>query len=211
MFTGIIESVGTVVSLRPYQRGFELCVDAGMDLSQDRTGDSIAVDGVCLTATSIDVRRFTSTASAETVSRSTLSTLKPGSKVNLERALTLSTRLGGHLVLGNVDTVGTILGMDRAGESIRIGIRYDRRFSRYLIEKGSIAVDGISLTVNRLQGNVFEVNIIPFTQGSVALTLKRPDDRVNLEFDVIGKYVERLLNGRGGASLEELLKKQGYV
>ncbi|HPA85950.1 MAG TPA: riboflavin synthase [Deltaproteobacteria bacterium] len=211
MFTGIIESVGEVVSIRPYQQGYELCVDAGMDLSHDMVGDSIAVDGVCLTATSIQGMRFIATASAETVSRSTLSSLKPGSKVNLERALTLSTRLGGHLVLGHVDTVGAIAGKTGAGESIRIGIRYDRRFSRYLIEKGSIAIDGISLTVNVLKDEIFEVNIIPFTAGSVSLTLKKPGDRVNLEFDVIGKYVERLLSRGSGTSLEELLKKQGYL
>lgn len=211
MFTGIIESVGAVVSVRPYQQGYELYVEAGMDLSADRTGDSIAVDGICLTATSINGTRFVATASAETVSRSTLSALKPGSKVNLERALTLSTRLGGHLVLGHVDAVGTIRRRDSVGESIRIGIQYDKRFSRYLIEKGSIAIDGISLTVNELSGDVFEVNVIPFTARSVSLTLKKPGDRVNLEFDVIGKYVERLLSRESSTSLEELLKKQGYL
>lgn len=211
MFTGIIEAMGTIVSIRPHQQGFELCVDTGMDLSHDREGDSFAVDGVCLTATAIEKGRFIAVASAETVSRSTLGSLKPDSKVNIERALTLSTRLGGHLVLGHVDAMGTIRSVDRAGESIRIGILFDRRYARYLVEKGSIAVDGVSLTVNELKGDVFTVNIIPFTAGVVSLTLKRPGDRVNLEFDVIGKYVERLLNREGGASLEELLKKQGYL
>ncbi|MFY9398892.1 MAG: riboflavin synthase [Desulfomonilia bacterium] len=211
MFTGIIESMGTVQSIRPYRQGYELCVDAGIDLSHDSPGDSIAVDGVCLTATALEGSRFIAVASAETVSRSTLGELKPGSRVNLERALTLSTRVGGHLVLGHVDAVGVIRKMEQAGESIRVGIAYDRRFSLYLIEKGSIAVDGISLTVNELSGDVFEVNIIPFTAGSVSLTLKKPGARVNLEFDVIGKYVERLLNREGGTSFEELLKKQGYL
>ena len=211
MFTGIVEFMGTIVSIRPRQQGFELCVDTGMDLSQDREGDSFAVDGICLTATAIEKGRFIATASAETLSRSSLGSLKPGSKVNIERAVTLATRLGGHLVLGHVDAVGTIRNADRVGESTRIGIRFDKRFARYLIEKGSIAVDGISLTVNELQGDVFTVNIIPFTAGAVSLTLKRPGDRVNLEFDVIGKYVERLLDREGGASLEDLLKKQGYL
>jgi riboflavin synthase len=211
MFTGIIESVGTVKSIRPLQQGYELSIDSGIDLSEDKAGDSIAVDGVCLTATAIEGKRFTAAASAETVSRSTLGDLKPGAKVNLERALTLSSRLGGHIVQGHVDCVGTIVQKANAGESLRVSIRYDRKFSKYIIEKGSITVDGISLTVNRIEGDVFEVNIIPHTARSVTLTLHGPGDRVNLEFDVIGKYVERLLNRDNDTSLDSLLKKQGYI
>lgn len=211
MFTGIIESIGTIKSIRSFLQGYELSIDAGIDLSRDSVGDSIAVDGVCLTATSIEGKHFTAAASAETVSRSTLGGLKQGAKVNLERALTLSSRLGGHIVQGHVDCVGTVLQKADVGESLRVSIRYDRKFSKYLVEKGSIAVDGISLTINRVEGDVFEVNIIPHTARSVTLTLKGPGDRVNLEFDVIGKYVERLLNRENDASLDALLKKQGYI
>jgi riboflavin synthase len=211
MFTGIIETMGTVQSIRPFMKGFELSIDAYMDLSNDKVGDSIAVDGVCLTATEISGTRFIATASQETVSRSTLSGLKPGSKVNLERALTLSTRLGGHLVLGHVDTVGVIRSKGHAGESVRVAVQFDGKFSRYIIEKGSIAIDGISLTVNQVENDAFEVNIIPFTANSVALTLKGPGDRVNLEFDIIGKYVERLLKKDNNTDLGSLLKKHGFM
>jgi riboflavin synthase len=211
MFTGIIETMGTVQSIRPFMKGFELSIDSHMDLTADKVGDSIAVDGVCLTATAIEGTRFTVTASQETVSRSTLSGLKPGSKVNLERALTLSTRLGGHLVLGHVDAVGVIRGKGHAGESVRVTVQYDQKFSRYIIEKGSVAIDGISLTVNQVDPVAFEVNIIPHTAHSVTLTLKGPGDRVNLEFDVIGKYVERLLKKDDNTDLESLLKKHGYM
>lgn len=211
MFTGIIEAMGTVLNVRPFMKGCELTIDAHLDLSGDRVGDSIAVDGVCLTATSIEGSRFVATASGETVSRSTLSGLRPGSKVNLERALTLSARLGGHLVLGHVDAVGIIRSRGSAGESVRVAVQYDRKFSRYLPEKGSIAIDGVSLTVNRADDEVFEVNIIPHTAGSVTLTLKGPGDRVNLEFDIIGKYVERLLKKDDNTDLESLLKKHGFM
>ncbi|HNY65773.1 MAG TPA: riboflavin synthase [Deltaproteobacteria bacterium] len=211
MFTGIIESMGTVLSIRPFMKGYELTVDAHVDLSGDKVGDSIAVDGVCLTATAIEGTRFTATFSEETVSRTTLSGLKPGAKVNLERALTLSTRLGGHLVLGHVDTVGVIRSKGRTGESTRVTVQFEPKFSRYVIEKGSIAIDGISLTVNQVHSDAFEVNIIPHTALSVTLTLKGPGDRVNLEFDVIGKYVERLLKKDDNTDLESLLKKHGYM
>jgi riboflavin synthase len=211
MFTGIIETMGTVRGIRPFMQGCELDIDAHLDLSGDKVGDSIAVDGVCLTATSIKGTRFTATASQETVSRSTLSGLKTGSKVNIERALTLSGRLGGHLVLGHVDTVGVIRAKGRAGESARVSIQHDRKFSRYVIEKGSVAIDGISLTVNQLEDDAFEVNIIPHTLESVTLTLKGPGDRVNLEFDIIGKYVERLLKKDNNTDLESLLKKHGFM
>ncbi|HHO75805.1 MAG TPA: riboflavin synthase [Deltaproteobacteria bacterium] len=211
MFTGLIESVGRVKGIRPFEKGFDIDIESGIDLRGDALGDSIAVDGVCLTATKISAGSFTATASAETVSRSTLGSLRSGSKVNIERAMTLNSRLGGHLVLGHVDTVGTIANIDTLGESIRLKVNYDRAFSRYIIEKGSICVDGISLTVNRLFPEAFEVNIIPYTAQTVSLTLKGPGDRVNLEFDVIGKYVERLLNKDVNTNLEDLLKKQGFI
>ncbi len=211
MFTGIIERLGKVVSIRPYKQGFTLTVDTGMDLSGDKIGDSFAVDGVCLTATGFEGSRFTALASAETVARSTLGLLRPGAKVNIERAMTLSGRLGGHLVLGHVDCMGTVQDKGSAGESTRMSFHFDRKFSRYVIEKGSIAIDGVSLTINGFTQDAFDVNIIPHTAESVSLTLKTPGDRVNLEFDVIGKYVERLMKKEDNTTLEELLKKQGYT
>jgi riboflavin synthase len=211
MFTGIIESVGTVISLRPYATGFLIEIDSNLDLSRDSIGDSIAVDGVCLTATQISGSKFTATASRETVTRSTIGALKTGSKVNIERALTLSTRLGGHIVLGHVDCVARIREKRLSGESILYRIELDREHSKYVIEKGSIAVDGISLTVNSFSPDTFELNIIPYTLESTSLTLKTSGDRVNLEFDVIGKYVQRLMENKGGATLGDLLKQNGFI
>ncbi len=210
MFTGIIESTGKVVSVRPFQGGSHLDIDSGIDLKQDHIGDSIAVDGVCLTVTHIKGSIFTVFASKETLSRSTIGSVNKGTEVNIERALTLSSRLGGHLVLGHVDTVAQILQKGRDGESIRIRIALEKAWSKYVIEKGSIAVDGISLTVNKLGENYFEVNIIPHTATSTSLTRKNPGDRVNIECDVIGKYVERLIS-KENKTLEDLLKKQGFM
>ncbi len=211
MFTGIIESVGTVVSMRPSATGFILEIDSGLDLESDAVGDSIAVDGICLTATKITGSRFTATASGETVARSTLGKMKTGSKVNIERALSLSARLGGHIVLGHVDCVARIREKSASGESIRLRIELDRAYSKYVIEKGSIAVDGISLTVNSISSDAFELNIIPYTLESTSLTLKTSGDRVNLEFDIIGKYVQRMMDNKGGATLGDLLKQNGFI
>ncbi len=211
MFTGIIEAVGTVKSVRPSGGDVELDIDTGLDLSADSLGDSVAINGVCLTMTAKKGAVFTALASVETVSRSSLGGLHPGSKVNVERALTLATRLGGHLVSGHVDTVSTVLKVRTVGESIRISFALDRQFARYVIEKGSIAIDGTSLTVNEVGPESFEVNIIPHTAQGTSLTLKGPGDRVNLEFDIIGKYVEKLMSHEKEGGLEDLLKKQGFI
>jgi riboflavin synthase len=210
MFTGIIESVGRIVSRKPHGKGIELEIDPGLDLSGDKIGDSVAVDGVCLTITRMTGSIFFATASSETITRSTLGQSRPGVKVNIERALTLSTRLGGHIVLGHVDTVGTLLQKERAGESIRLKIAFDKAFSKYVVEKGSIAIDGVSLTNNEVYPESFTVNVIPLTATSTSLTLKSAGDRVNLEFDIIGKYVENLLHKGKAGNLEDLLKKQGF-
>jgi len=211
MFTGIIESVGKITGIRPYMQGVMISIDAGLDLGDDKIGDSVSVDGVCLTITAKKGSIFDATASAETISRSTLSLLRQGSKVNIERALTLSARLGGHMVSGHVDTMGTIVKKSAVGESTCIGVQFDKKYSRYIIEKGSIAIDGVSLTVNRVSDGAFEVNIIPYTLESTSLTLKGTGDRVNLEFDVIGKYIESLMNTNDNTGLEGLLKKQGFI
>ena len=209
MFTGIVESVGEIVALRPYERGVILEIESNLDLAGDGIGDSF--NGVCRTMTARRGSVLEATASAETVKRSTLGAARPGTRVNLERALTLSTRLGGHLVLGHVDTVALVREKTLLGESVRYGFQLDQAFSRFVIEKGSIAVDGVSLTVNEITREAFTVNIIPHTLASTALTLRGVGDRVNLEFDVIGKYVERLLKPGNQDSLENLLKKQGFI
>jgi riboflavin synthase len=211
MFTGIIESLGKIISKQPYGQGVELKIDTGIDLSGDAIGDSVAVDGVCLTITRMKGKVFFAQASAETIKRSTLGDMRPGAKVNIERALALSSRLGGHIVLGHVDTVGRILQKDLAGESIRVKVGFERAYAKYVIEKGSIAMDGVSLTINEVYKDALTVNIIEHTAQSTSLTPKSPGDRVNLEFDVLGKYVESLLNKDTGMSLKDLLTKQGFL
>ena len=211
MFTGIVESVGTVINVRRQASGCLIEIDSKLDLSRDAVGDSISVDGICLTATILSGAKFTADVSRETLSRSTLGALKTGSKVNIERALTLSSRLGGHIVLGHIDCTARIREKFSAGESVRIRIELESAYAKYVIEKGSIAVDGISLTVNRVSNDAFELNIIPHTLESTSLTLKNPGDRVNLEFDVIGKYVEKLMEKRDGSSLGDLLKQNGFM
>jgi len=211
MFTGIIESMGKILSRQPYGQGVVLKIDTGLDLSGDAIGESVAVDGVCLTITKMKGSVFSAHASAETISRSTLGDIRPGAKVNIERALTLSSRLGGHFVLGHVDTVGKILQKDPAGESMRIKVGFERAYAKYVIEKGSIAIDGVSLTINDVYQDAFTVNIIEHTAQSTSLTPKSPGDRVNLEFDVLGKYVESLLNKDTGVSLKNLLTEQGFL
>jgi riboflavin synthase len=211
MFTGIIEALGTLKAIRPGGTDVELDIDAGFDLSQDQLGDSIAVSGVCLTVTRKAGTVFPARPSAETLKRTILGELKPGAKVHVERALTLCSRLGGHLVQGHVDTVATVVGRQQVGGSLRLKFNLENQYQKYVIEKGSIAVSGVSLTVNAIDANSFEVNLIPHTADCTSLTLLKPGDRVNLEFDVIGKYVEKLLRPGSNASLETLLKNQGFM
>ncbi len=215
MFTGIVESVGKVLTVRPVADGICLELDPGLDLSGDRIGDSIAVDGVCLTVTSLRGSCFSAMASGETLARSTLGRLAAGSRVNLERALTLSARLGGHIVLGHVDATAGILQKVSRGETTALRVSLPAEFARYLVPKGSIAVDGISLTVNRILEDAFELLLIPHTMCSTTLTGKGSGDRVNLEFDVLGKYVERLLgresHEKASVEWESLLRKQGFI
>lgn len=211
MFTGIIESMGKLVSKRAHGLGVEIEIDTGLDLSGDAIGDSVAVDGVCLTITKKKGSVFAASASQETISRSTLGDIRAGARVNIERALTLSSRLGGHIVLGHVDTVGRILQKDPAGESVRMKVGFEKAYAKYVVEKGSIALDGVSLTINELFPEAFSVNIIEHTALSTSLTLKTAGVRVNLEFDVLGKYVENLLNKDKGGNLQDLLKKQGFL
>lgn len=193
MFTGIIEELGRVLSIEERGENARIVIGAGVVTEGTNHGDSIAVNGVCLTALDIHPDSFAADVSRETLQRSTLGALKPGTPVNLERAVTLATRLGGHMVQGHVDARGQLVSVADHGESWTIRIGFPDEIARYLVFKGSVAVEGISLTIAALADDYFEVAIIPKTWEVTNLSHLKPGDSVNLEVDVIGKYVERLL------------------
>ena len=193
MFTGIIEELGSVRSIEERGENARIVIAARVVTDGTNHGDSIAVNGVCLTALDIHPDSFAADVSRETLQRSTLGSLKPGVPVNLERAVTPATRLGGHIVQGHVDGRGQFAGVEDHGESWTIRIAYPKELGRYLVFKGSVAVEGISLTIAGLTGEYFEVAIIPKTWEVTNLSQLKPGDHVNLEVDVIAKYVERLL------------------
>lgn len=189
MFTGIIEEVGTALRMESGR----ICIRAKKVLEGTRTGDSIAVNGVCLTVTRLGKEEFDADVMPETLSRSSLGQLKRGSGVNLERAMAADGRFGGHIVSGHIDGTGTIEKITRDGNAVRYQITAERNIMRGIVEKGSVAIDGISLTVTKVETGRFEVSVIPHTLGETILAKKRQGDIVNLENDMIGKYVERLL------------------
>jgi len=193
MFTGIIEELGSVRSIAERGENARIVISAHVVTDGTNHGDSISVNGVCLTALDIHPDSFAADVSRETLLRSTLGSLKPGAPVNLERAVTPATRLGGHIVQGHVDARGQFAGVEDHGESWTIRIAYPKGIARYLVFKGSVAVEGISLTIAGLTDEYFEVAIIPKTWEVTNLSHLKPGDGVNLEVDVIGKYVERLL------------------
>ena len=193
MFTGIIEELGSVRSIEERGENARIVIAARVVTEGTSHGDSIAVNGVCLTALDIHDDSFAADVSSETLSRSTLGSLKPGAPVNLERAVTPATRLGGHMVQGHVDARGQFVSVQDHGESWTVRIGFPPEIARYLVFKGSVAVEGISLTIANLAENYFEIAIIPKTWEVTNLSHLKPGDGVNLEVDVIGKYVERLL------------------
>lgn len=197
MFTGIIEGLGTITDIRSSGQGRQLTISADFDLDQVRIGDSIAVSGACLTAVLIKANRFSVDVAPETLSRTTLAKAAIGERVNLERALRLSDRLDGHLVSGHVDGIGTIKGRAKLGNALIVSISVPAALTRYIILKGSVAVDGISLTVNRLDDTGFDVSIIPHTAQLTTIGFKSIGAAVNIENDMIGKYVERFLQRAG--------------
>ena len=193
MFTGIIEEVGTLLATRKASKSESLTIEAPYVLQDAKVGDSIAVNGICLTATSISGNTFTADVMAETMRRTSLGTLHTGSKVNLERAMAAGGRFGGHIVSGHIDGTGTIANMEREENAVWVTIETTPQIMKYIIEKGSIAIDGISLTVAKVTAQDFSVSIIPHTAAQTTLSQRKVGDIVNLENDVIGKYVEKLL------------------
>ncbi len=205
MFTGIIEELGHVAGVSSRQSGARITISASTVTNGSADGDSISVNGVCLTALEIGPGSFSADVSAETLERSTLGRLEKGTPVNLERAATPSTRLGGHIVQGHVDGCGTFLGADRQGEFWTVSIGYPRDVGRYLVYKGSVAVEGISLTIASLTDEHFEIAVIPKTWELTNLSFLKRGDDVNLEVDIIAKYVERMMTFGKGDTLTDPL------
>ncbi len=216
MFTGIIQAVGTLAGMQLRGGDMRLHISTGkLELASVRLGDSIATNGVCLTVVELPGDGYVADVSRETLALSTLSSLTPGARVNLEKALTLNTPLGGHLVSGHVDGVGRVLDRRDDARSVRFRIEVPVELARYIAHKGSICVDGASLTVNSVSGNQFELNIVPHTLQETIMEGYAPGTRVNLEVDLVARYLERLLMGEraaeadsksGGLSLETLVR-----
>ena len=212
MFTGIIEEVGHVKSLHRGAKSFTLEIEAEKVLEGTLVGDSIATNGVCLTVTSLTGHGFTADVMPETVSRTALGELVSGSPVNLERALSLQTRLGGHIVSGHIDGTGRIAGRRQDDTALWLTIECDSKLLRYIIEKGSVTLQGVSLTVARVDARSFAVSLIPHTQAATTLHQAKVGDLVNIENDIIAKYVEKLLGKApdNGSDLLDKMAKYGF-
>jgi riboflavin synthase len=198
VFTGLIEAISFVSKVERKGESTRIAFSSPWGLTEIKAGDSISVNGVCLTIVGLDAKTFTVDVSKETIARTTLGELRPTDAVNLERALIPADRLGGHLVLGHVDGTATITERLEEGGFITITFRTSVELLRYMVEKGSVAIDGISLTVNACRGNEFSVTIIPLTSERTTIGRKRVGDEVNVETDIIGKYVQRFLSGQKG-------------
>ena len=200
MFTGIIQAIGKITSIEKTSSSQRLTVNTGsLDLTNAQLGDSIAVNGVCLTAIALTGQSFSADVSNETIACTTLSRLSPGSSVNLEKALTPTTHLGGHLVSGHVDGIGTVTARWQDGQSVRFTINAPAELAKYIATKGSISLDGISLTVNAVNGAEFELNIVPHTLQETIMGSHKVGTPVNLEVDLIARYLERLMLGEKAA------------
>lgn len=220
MFTGLVETTGQLRRITPRGPGCELTIGAPRALVAELAlGESVACDGACLTVTATTADSFTVDASRETLSRTTLGERRIGDRLHLERALRVGDRFGGHIVSGHIDATGTIRSKVPVGEALNVHIDVPQSLQKYLVEKGSVAIDGVSLTVNTLDQTGFSVVLIPHTQGVVCLHTKAPGARVNLETDILGKYVERLLFAReteadapSRASVDlDLLARSGFL
>lgn len=211
MFTGIIEEKGIIKSIRTVGRSATIVISADKVLEGLKTGDSINTDGVCLTVTGFSSSSFTVDVMPETMHRTAYAKLKPGSHVNLERALRLSDRLGGHIVSGHIDGTGIITQIRKDENALWLSISAEDMVLRYIVGKGSVAIDGISLTVVKTGHGTFEVSIIPHTQAETTITTKKTGDQVNIECDIIGKYVEKLSPTQSKKIDLNFLTENGFI
>lgn len=219
MFTGLVEEIGQLQARESSRGGARLVISAGQQFLKDvQIGDSIAVNGVCLTVTGLAAGNFSAEVAPETLRKSNLGALSPGEGLNLERALTLGSRLGGHLVSGHIDAAGSLVQRRPEGKAVMMRFKIPAELSRYLVPQGSIAIDGVSLTIFGLNKGEFTVSLIPHSAGQTTLGRKKPGDRVNIEVDLIGKYVEKLLQPYSGSEKEEekglttnFLKEHGFI
>ncbi|HCQ89567.1 MULTISPECIES: riboflavin synthase [unclassified Clostridium] len=214
MFTGIIEEIGTIKSVRNGSKSSILTIECKEILEDTKIGDSIAVNGVCLTVTDMAKDGFTADVMSETMNRSTLGNIGSGSKVNLERAMLANGRFGGHMVSGHIDGIGCISHIRRDDNAVWYTITTDKKQLCYIVEKGSIAIDGISLTIACVDEEGFKVSIIPHTQKETILSYKKIGDKVNLECDMVGKYIEKLLKSKESENnskiTEQFLIEHGF-
>ncbi len=210
MFTGLIEEVGSVKSVYTFGGGIKLTIEAKNILNDIKTGDSININGTCQTVVSFDENSFTVEAVEETLKKTNLGFLKSGSKVNLESSLTLNKKLGGHFVLGHVDSTGKITSVEKLSSSILVSISYPVKFSNYVINVGAITVNGVSLTIAKFNKNAFTVSVIPHTWQETNLQFLKVGDEVNLEFDILGKYVAKILGKEESGITDDWLKNLGY-
>lgn len=221
MFTGIIEELGRISDIKKGAKSCRLTISAAKVLENTQIGDSIAVNGICLTVTDMNKSGFSADVMAETLRRTALSDLKKGSIVNLERAMSAEGRFGGHIVSGHIDGTGVIHSVEREDNAVWITISANENILKYIVEKGSAAIDGISLTVAYADDKCFKVSIIPHTQDKTSLLMKKAGDKVNLECDIIGKYVEKLLCGynlnvpdkseKSGGITMDFLSSKGFI
>ena len=210
MFTGIVEGSGKVKRLTMKGADAVLEVETAIDLNDVVIGDSIAVNGACLTVTARNQNIFSADVSAETLEKTNLKRLHTGDKVNLEKSLRAGGYIGGHFVLGHIDTTGRIFSQTRKSGSLILAVEIDDKLSRYIVEKGSVAIDGVSLTVNKLEKGRFYVNIIPHTADKTTIVMKKEGDWVNIETDILGKYVEKLLHSTQGLD-NNFLARHGFL
>lgn len=213
MFTGIVEGRGKVEDIRTSPKGAQISISTPFDLSDDKVGDSIAVNGICLTATSMSEGHFLADVSGETLSTTNIGKLTSGDAVNLERAMKAGDRFGGHIVTGHIDGTGKVKKREKRGDSIYFEITTAEEIIRLIVGKGSVAIDGISLTVNSVTDVFFTLNIIPHTLDVTTLQNRRQGDSVNIETDIIGKYVERLMSRKtSGKGVDmNMLSECGFI
>ena len=211
MFTGIIQEIGTIREIGGRGDGRVLVVEGAKSASRLKPGDSVAINGACQTAVRIDGDRFEVYAMAETIARTNFKNLRAGSRVNLELPLTLNDPLGGHLVAGHVDDVGVISSFDPSGSNTILKVTFVSANRKYLIEKGSVAIDGISLTVFDIKPDEFSISWIPETIKNTVLQYRKIGDEVNLEFDLMGKYIENFMNAKDSGITMEFLHKHGFT